>query len=430
MPQFYHSVTLDRDKCTGCTNCIRVCPMEAMRVHDGKAYVIANRCIDCGECVRKCPYHAIKFKCDELIDRTQYKYTIAIADASLYGQFNHLEDVNYILTGLKKLGFDDVYDATEAGEIISELTRKLIATGKHIKPLISSSCPVITRIIRVRFAEQCENVLPLLSPAELAAKIARQKAIEKTGYSSQEIGIFFISPCPAKATAIHMPLGSIKSNIDKVIAIKELYPRLLSAMNTIKEPEILSTTSSYGFAYNGGESAALHIDNTITTDGIGNVVKILEAIENGSITDIDFVELNSCAGGCVGGILNIENPYVAASHIKKIEKTLPKSKGNQELPVDANWDDPLEHTPILKLDEDLGTAMVKHNEIEAILKKLPGIDCGSCGAPSCHALAEDIVRGLAHEGDCIFRMRKQLHEIFKKNGSIPQVLRKENLENK
>lgn len=400
MPHFYHSVTLDKDKCRGCTNCIRVCPMEAMRVHNGKAYVISNRCIDCGECVRKCPYHAIKSSCEKLVDRTEYKYTVAVADASLYGQFNQLVDINYILTGLKKLGFDDVFDVSKAGEIISDLTKKLIAKDTQKKPLISSSCPTITRLIRVRFAEQCENVLPLLSPAELAAKIARQSAIEKTGLPSQDIGIFFISPCPSKAASIHMPLGNGKSNIDKVIAIKEIYPRLLSEMNNIKEPEILSSSLSYGFAYNGGESVALQNDNYITVDGIGNVIKVLEAIENGSISSFDFVELNSCSGGCVGGILNIENPYVAISHIKNLEKNLPKIKKECDQPIDANWDIPLEYTPILKLDDDLLTAIIKHNEIEEILKLLPGIDCGSCGAPSCRSLAEDIVRGHASASDC------------------------------
>ena len=38
---------LDRDKCKGCTNCIKHCPTEAIRVRNGKAQIIAERCIDC-----------------------------------------------------------------------------------------------------------------------------------------------------------------------------------------------------------------------------------------------------------------------------------------------------------------------------------------------------------------------------------------------
>ena len=56
----FHSVKLDKDKCKGCTNCIKNCPTEAIRVRNGKAYIINDRCIDCGECIRVCPYHAKK----------------------------------------------------------------------------------------------------------------------------------------------------------------------------------------------------------------------------------------------------------------------------------------------------------------------------------------------------------------------------------
>ena len=52
MSQYYHSVTLDKEKCTGCTSCLKRCPTEAIRVRDGKARIIRERCIDCGECQR------------------------------------------------------------------------------------------------------------------------------------------------------------------------------------------------------------------------------------------------------------------------------------------------------------------------------------------------------------------------------------------
>ena len=50
-------------------------------------------------------------------------------------------------------------------------------------------------------------------------------------------------------------------------------------------------------------------------------------------------------------------------------------------------------------------------EIDAICERLPQLDCGSCGAPTCRALAEDAVQGLARETDCIFLMRRQIQDI-------------------
>ena len=53
-------------------------------------------------------------------------------------------------------------------------------------------------------------------------------------------------------------------------------------------------------------------------------------------------------------------------------------------------------------------ALKKIQRIEELMEKLPGMDCGSCGAPSCRALAEDIVRGHATEMDCVFMLKEKV----------------------
>ena len=59
-------------------------------------------------------------------------------------------------------------------------------------------------------------------------------------------------------------------------------------------------------------------------------------------------------------------------------------------------------------------AMQKMEIMEILHKNLPGLDCGSCGAPSCRALAEDIVRGQADEVDCIFKLREKVTYLAEK----------------
>ena len=118
---YFHSVTLDKDKCRGCTNCIKRCPTEAIRVRGGKAKIIKGRCIDCGECIRVCPYHAKRAVTDDFEELKNYKYNIALPAPSLYGQFSDISDINVILTGLLKIGFDDVFELSLIH--ISEPTR-------------------------------------------------------------------------------------------------------------------------------------------------------------------------------------------------------------------------------------------------------------------------------------------------------------------
>ena len=62
---------------------------------------------------------------------------------------------------------------------------------------------------------------------------------------------------------------------------------------------------------------------------------------------------------------------------------------------------PLCYRPVLRLDEDLDVSLKKMEEMGRVLSSLPGIDCGVCGAPNCRAFAEDIVKGLATERECI-----------------------------
>ncbi len=194
MDRFFHSVTLDKDKCVGCTNCIKRCPTQAIRVRGGKAQIISERCIDCGECVRVCPHHAKKARHDSLSMLENFKWKVAIPAPALYGQFNHLDDIDVVLTGLLEMGFDQVFEVSRAAEIVSDATRQLLADGKLKKPVISSACPTVVRLIRVRFPDLCEHVLPLKAPMEVAAMLAREAAVQETGLSAGGNRHFFHLP--------------------------------------------------------------------------------------------------------------------------------------------------------------------------------------------------------------------------------------------
>ena len=391
MDRFFHSVTLDKDKCLGCTNCIKRCPTEAIRVREGKAQIISERCIDCGECIRVCPHHAKKARYDHLSVLEGWKYKIAIPAPALFGQFNNLDDIDIVLTGLKQMGFDDVYEVSRGAELVSDATRKLMADGRLPKPVISSACPAVVRLIRVRFPDLCDHVLNLNAPMEVSAMMAKRAASERTGIPVEEIGAFFITPCPAKVTDIKMPIGTEGSWCDGAIAISEVFPLLSHRMDKLETVEPIGQSGLIGVSWagSGGESAALLNEKYLAADGIENVIRVLEELEDERIRELDFVELNACSGGCVGGV-----------------------------PRDMEWTEPLEFAPVLKLSQNLEEAMQMMEEIDVICEGLPGLDCGSCGAPSCRALAEDVVRGAARTSDCVFVMREQVKNVADTLSSI------------
>ena len=262
--KFFHSVYLDKEKCCGCITCIKTCPTQAIRVRNGKAHIIKEFCIDCGECIRHCPHYAKQADFDHMDALDSFKYKVALPPPSLYGQFNHLDDVNIILTALTMIGFDDVFEVGAAAELVSDATRKYLAEHEEPRILISTACPTVTRLIRIRFPELLDNLLPLQPPVEVAAQIARARAAEKTGLKPEEIGVAFISPCPSKVTAQKDPLGIPKSNIDAVLAVKEIYPLMLSAMKEAQKEPIeycLSGKIGVGWGHTGGEAAGVLLDN-------------------------------------------------------------------------------------------------------------------------------------------------------------------------
>ena len=425
---FFHSVTLDRDKCHGCINCVKRCPTEAIRVRGGKAKIIKERCIDCGECIRVCPHHAKQAIFDPLSVMDRFTDKIALPAPALYGQFNNLDDIDLILGALLLMGFDEVFEVARAAELVSDATRRYMAREDILRPVVSSACPAVLRLIRVRFPELIGHVLPMHAPIEVAARLAKKHAAEKTGLPPEQIGAIFISPCPAKVTAVKMPLGSEKSCVDGVLAIREVYPKLISLMREVPSSVDLARTGRMGIGWgsSGGEAAAALKERYLAADGIENVIRVLEDLEDEKFYDLDFVELNACSGGCVGGVLTVENPYVARAKLKRIRKYRPVSCNH----IDGEdlsaffWDEAVEYEPVLELDADFRTAMEKMKTMREIEARLYGMDCGSCGAPSCKALAEDIVRGFATEEACIFKLREEIDGMAESLRRLSRVMPK------
>lgn len=419
MDKFIRSVRLNEDACQGCINCIKYCPTQAIRVHNGKAHIIDKFCIDCGRCIRYCPHHAKIPNYDSLNVLNNYKYTVALPAPSLYAQYNNLTNVDIVLNALLKLGFDDVFEVSAAAELVSEASREYMKAHADEGPFISSACPSVVRLIRVKFPALLSKLLPIKPPVEVAAEIARARAIERTGLPSKDIGIIFISPCPSKVSYAKAPLGIEKSNIDNVVAIKDVYPLLLPHMSR-DESQLKPLSSSgrigLGWGNAGGEVGGLLIDSYLAADGIVNILRVLEEIEDEKIHGLKFIELNACNGGCVGGTLTVENAYVATTKTKRLLRYQPVSKSHlNTYPEiqDIYWDDDVEYEPVFRLGNTFKESLEMMSTVEELTRKFPGLDCGSCGAPTCQTLAEDIVRGVATSNDCIYVLREHISSLSK-----------------
>ncbi len=413
MDIYKHSVSLDIEKCKGCTNCLKRCPTEAIRIRDGHAVIDPERCIDCGECIRVCPYKAKKASYDRLDVLNEYKYKVALPAPSLYGQFDNLDDVDIVLQGLLDMGFDEVYEVAKAAELVSSYTRKYLKNPDIPKPVISSACPAIVRIIHLRFPFLCKNIMPILPPVEIAGMEARRRALEHhPELKPEDICICFISPCPAKVSYVKNERENWKSNIDAVVSIRDVYFELIERMTRCESPTISTEAGmiGIGWASTGGESSAIFNDRYLAADGIENVINVLEQIENSDMPDLEFIELNACNGGCVGGAMTIANPYIAKARLQSLKRYLQVSPNfvmaDEEIPQECFSEDEIKpNSAVTLLSDNRLEAMRMMAQIQELQDMLPKLDCGFCGAPSCNAFAEDVVKGEAKLEECIPLMR-------------------------
>ena len=411
----WHSVTLVEEDCRGCTNCLRNCPTQAIRIQNSKAKILKERCIDCGNCIRVCPYRAKKAVTDSIEFPSEYKYKVALVAPAFYGQFSRAENIDVILSAIKKIGFDDVFEVARGAEAVSERTRELIKSGELKKPIISSACPAVVKLIAIRFPNLIDHIIPLKAPMEISADMARREAVEKTGYKPEEIAVVFISPCAAKATEVRRDKLKNASQVDFVVSMKEVYKKMAQHISGMSEDDIdiksVSGRESILWAVSGGEANATHTDRNISVDGIDNVIRVLEDMEDEKLGDIEYIEALACPGGCVGGPLTSENNFVARSRLAALVKELRASGEGVAPDINTESESAVQYRPIMKLNTDVKRAMEMVMEIEELTETLPGLDCGSCGSPSCACFAEDVVRGYADIDDCIFRLKERMIEL-------------------
>jgi iron only hydrogenase large subunit-like protein len=428
MKRSYGIITIDEDKCQGCVNCLMSCRTEGIRIFEGKARIIADRCIYCGKCFRDCPEHAITSQTHGLEDLKRYKHTIVIPSSTIYSQFPGEGAPNRILCALKALGFDDVSEEAIGAEEASIATQEYLKEYQGPYPLISSFCPAIIRLIQIRFPQFVDQITPIDLPAEITAKDVRRVKAKELGINEKELGIFYLVPCPAMMVAVTKTETKERSYIDGVISIADIYGELLAGLREVREEEDLqkATGAAIGWAVKGGEIRELEPrrwlrgdKESIVVDGIKNVIKVLDEIENGKLRNIEFIEARACPEGCVGGALTVADRYVSRGRIRKLilrdQKESVVNRGTVEKRFREGYyffERGLKPKSFAgRLDTDPVKAVEKMKLRDEIHSSLPGLDCGACGAPKCRAFADDVVQGRAEITDCIFKWREGVKDL-------------------
>jgi iron only hydrogenase large subunit-like protein len=426
---FHHALHFCRETCVGCSHCMKVCPTQAIRVHEGKAALMPNRCVDCGECYRVCPVDAIKVEQDDFELIFNYKYRVALVPGVLMGQFAEEINTRQIYSVLMELGFTHVCEVEAGVEILKDTMTAYVEENPDIRPLISSFCPAIVRLIQVKFPSLVNHIIPMKPPLDLAGLYSKKMLISR-GINEDDIGLFYITPCAAKIAAVKSPVGEDKSIINGVINMDFAFNKVLTTVKQSKanscivpdDPKL--SPESILWSLTTGEASNMK-GRSMAIDGINNVIEFLEELENEEVSNIDFLELRSCDESCAGGILTSANRFFTAERLRNRAESVKITVDLQQHdnPVKPFYEyltenigiDKIKPRSMLKLDEDIGGALEKMKKVNELMEILPYVDCGICGSPTCQSLAEDIVRNEAEVSRCIFIQR-----ILEQKGTYTQ----------
>jgi Na+-translocating ferredoxin:NAD+ oxidoreductase RNF subunit RnfB len=374
--QVPHSLRVTAELCCGCLHCLHTCPTRAIRVRDDHPQVLDYLCIDCTACIGVCETGALNMECADTFDMPEGHPTLVVPSSFLV-QFIPEATPRGVFAGLEELGFASIR-FTEGWETALHTSVLVYAEEQpNIRPVISPVCPAIINILEMKFPSLLSNVAPFLSPVEAAYDELREQQV------------VFVPACPSHQTMLtRRGLSSALKAVSPSALSQAVLPHLHTTNDTREQWEAIPRPTSRPLEDDP--------DRLLQVSGIRNVVNILEKIETGLLNDVPVLELYACDQGCFGSPLLTEGPFIARFRwLHSFIQYNPDARAVRRTT-------PLVSRSGFRLAPDMAQAIERLSQIEELTKELPGKNCGMCGAPTCNALAEDVVMGRATKTACIY----------------------------
>jgi len=173
------------DLCNGCGECVKICPVNAIAMHEGKAKIDPFQCTGCGACIPVCPREAIDFK-----NATSRQITATIrgllADKTPQEiRIIAFVDKNVGYTGMDFLGLDRA-NYPENVRIVAVPTTAILGK-KHIL---------------TAFAYGADGVLVIEGSEEIDEKFTKKRMIDM----GKEIAAFGIETMRLRYSYVPLPV--------------------------------------------------------------------------------------------------------------------------------------------------------------------------------------------------------------------------------
>ena len=401
--------------CKNCYKCIRSCPVKAISFKNDQAEIVEEDCMLCGNCLKVCPQNAKTVNSDIDIVKNyikkKEKVYVSLAP-SFISAFNDVEG-RCLFAALKKLGFTYIEETAIGAAQVTREYEKLMDDRK-MKNIITTACPSINFLIEKHYPELIDQMAPVVSPMQAHAKMLRET------YGNW-IRIVFIGPCISKKDECNDLQN--EGMVDAVITFEELESWMESEglyNNNEFSDEIKALKDMTARIYPVPGGILKTIDpkykkkyKCISIDGVDRCMKILDSIRDDG-TENYFLEMNSCAGGCIGGpcMRHIKGGLLEAR--ERLLEYLRKNPGNSGLSVSASSKINFSRK---FFDKSKKTVIPSEATIQGILNSIgkftkdQELNCGVCGYPTCRDKAIAVYNNKAQLHMCLPYMRERAESI-------------------
>lgn len=414
-----HVVYTNKAKCRDCNRCVRVCPVNAIKIEKGQAQVIPERCIDCGTCVIECPQHAKTYNhnLDSVIEWLKAGENVAVSVAPSFVSVYSDWERSRLASALRIAGFSYVAETAIGAYHVAHKTSQYIENNKS-QSHICTSCPAVVSYVEKFAPEHIKNLVPVISPMHAHARLIKQK--------DKGCKVIFVGPCIAKIKESLRP--EVSPDVDAAITfdnLHELFRIMGVSIDACEESNFDETPGKDArtFPLEGGLLKTAGLDHNFMT---GNLLAVSGPVEmKDSIQMIDsknrpiVIEPLFCKYGCINGpaIPNRKNNFVNRSEIIQYN-----DHSNSENEVEL-----LKQREIKAIFRKENPGIAEVFSEEAILEVLKNtgkenpeneLNCGACGYDTCRLKAIAVLEGIAEKAMCIPYMRRlaeQRSDLHRKN---------------
>ena len=368
-----YSLIRDPNKCILCRRCETMCNEvqtvgalaevgRGFYTHVGSTFnrsMFETTCTFCGQCLSVCPTGALTEKSNVsevwralASDKhviVQVAPAVRVALGEMFGMEVGSNVEGKIVTALRRLGFDRVFDTNFAADLtIMEEANEFVGRlkGEGELPILTSCCPGWVNFMEQQFSDMIDIPSTCKSPHEMFGAIAKSFYADKEGIDPEDIVVVSVMPCISKKYEAKRDELENEgfSDVDAVITTRELAEMIKEVGidfisledSDFDNPMGESTGAGDIFGTSGGvieatvrtaykmitekdleevefydlrgldgiKYATVDIEgreiNIAVANGLGNTRRLLEKLKNKEIS-LDAIEVMACPGGCIGG---------------------------------------------------------------------------------------------------------------------------------